>query len=202
MKPPRPAAVVFAGVSGSGKSSLAFGTIVVESAREWQNNYSLYIRNKMPHYERPKVEAISGLTPSIVVDQRSPGASSRSTVGTAVDVAPLLRLLFSRCGTPSAGGSMAYSFNHPLGMCPNCTGLGETLVLKEETIDLRRRFGRGDTFTIKAHNASRANKYVQRAVLNGKPLSSFFFPAKEVLKDGTLELWMGPEPNKQWGCER
>ena len=201
-KSPRPAAVVFAGVSGSGKSSLAFGTIAVESAREWQNNYSLYIRNKMPHYERPKVEAISGLTPSIVVDQRSPGASSRSTVGTAVDVAPLLRLLFSSCGTPSAGGSMAYSFNHPLGMCPNCTGLGETLVLKEETIDLRRRFGRGDTFTIKAHNASRANKYVQRAVLNGKPLCSFFFPAKEVLKGGTLELWMGPEPNKQWGCER
>ena len=53
-----------------------------------------------------------------------------------------------------------------------------------------------------AHNASRANKYVQRAVLNGKPLSSFFFPAKEVLKGGTLELWMGSEPNKQWGCGR
>ena len=75
-------------------------------------------------------------------------------------------------------------------------------LFEEATIDLGRRFGRGEKFTIKAHNASRANKYVQRAVLNGKPLSSFFFPAKEVLKGGTLELWMGPEPNKQWGCER
>ena len=136
---PKGKLVVFAGVSGSGKSSLAFGTIAVESARQWQNNYPLYLRNKMPHYERPKVEDIGGLTPSVVVDQRSPGASSRSTVGTAVDAAPLLRLLFSRCGTPSAGGSMAYSFNHPLGMCPECTGLGESLVLREETMFDRDR---------------------------------------------------------------
>ncbi len=62
---PKNRLIVFAGVSGSGKSSLAFGTIAVESARQWQNNYSLYIRNKMPHYERPKVESVSGLTPSI-----------------------------------------------------------------------------------------------------------------------------------------
>ena len=199
---PKGRLVVFAGVSGSGKSSLAFDTIAVESSRQWQASYPLYLRNKMPHYERPRADELRNLTPAIVVDQRPLGTSARSTVGTAVDVAPLMRLLFSRVGEPSAGGSMAYSFNHPLGMCPNCTGLGETLVLKEETIDLRRRFGRGDTFTIKAHNASRANKYVQRAVLNGKPLSSFFFPAKEVLKGGTLELWMGPEPNKKWGCGR
>ena len=70
---------------------------------------------------------------------------------------------------------------------------------KEAVIDLGGRYGRGDKFTIIAHDASRANKYVQRAVLNGKPLSSFSFPAKEVLKGGTLELWMGAEPNKNWG---
>ena len=131
---PKGKLVVFAGVSGSGKSSLAFDTLAVESAREWQSSYPLFLRNKMPHYERPQVESIENLTPSIVVDQRAQGSSARSTVGTAVDIAPLLRLLFSRIGSPSAGGSMAYSFNHPLGMCPVCTGLGEQLVLNEETM--------------------------------------------------------------------
>ena len=131
---PKGKLVVFAGVSGSGKSSLAFDTIAVESSREWQASYPLYLRNKMPHYERPKVEAIHNLTPAIVIDQRTFGTSSRSTVGTAVDAAPLLRLLFSRIGSPSAGGSMAYSFNHPLGMCPECTGIGEQLELVEDSL--------------------------------------------------------------------
>ena len=70
---------------------------------------------------------------------------------------------------------------------------------EKAVIDLGRRFGRGDTFTIVAHGASRRNKYVQRAVLNGHPLGTFSFPAKEVLKGGTLELWMGAEPNRNWG---
>ena len=131
---PKGKLVVLAGVSGSGKSSLAFGTVAVESAREWQQSYPMFLRNKMPHYERPRVGEIRGLTPAIIVDQRAVGGSSRSTVGTAVDVAPLLRLLFSRIGRPSAGGSMAYSMNHPLGMCPECTGLGEQLNLKEDTL--------------------------------------------------------------------
>ena len=131
---PKGKLVVFAGVSGSGKSSLVFDTIAAESAREWQSSYPLYLRNKMPSYERPKVEAIHNLTPSIVVDQKTFGASSRSSVGTAIDVAPLVRLLFSRIGEPSAGGSMAYSFNHPAGMCPECTGLGEQMRLNEDRI--------------------------------------------------------------------
>lgn len=133
---PKGQLVVFAGVSGSGKSSLAFDTVAVESEREWQQSYPLFLRNKMPHYDRPKVDEIRNLTPAIVVDQRPIGSSSRSTVGTAVDVAPLLRLLFSRVGEPSAGGSMAYSFNHPAGMCPECTGLGEqTELIKESMFD-------------------------------------------------------------------
>ncbi len=69
-------------------------------------------------------------------------------------------------------------------------------------IDLGRRFGRGETFTIIAHGASRRNKYVQCAVLNGKTLDTFTFPAKEVLKGGSLELWMGAEPNRQWGVAK
>ena len=133
---PKGKLVVFAGVSGSGKSSLAFDTVAVESEREWQQSYPLFLRNKMPHYDRPKVDEIRNLTPAIVVDQHAIGSSSRSTVGTSVDVAPLLRLLFSRVGQPSAGGSMAYSFNHPAGMCPDCTGLGEqTELIKESMFD-------------------------------------------------------------------
>ncbi|MBQ7145006.1 MAG: ATP-binding cassette domain-containing protein [Oscillospiraceae bacterium] len=131
---PKGKLVVFAGVSGSGKSSLAFDTVAVESEREWQQSYPLFLRNKMPHYDRPKVHEIRNLTPAIVVDQHAIGATSRSTVGTAVDVAPVLRLLFSRVGQPSAGGSMAYSFNNPAGMCPDCTGIGERLELIEESM--------------------------------------------------------------------
>ena len=131
---PKGKLVVFAGVSGSGKSSLAFDTVAVESEREWQQSYPLFLRNKMPHYDRPKVDEIRNLTPAIVVDQHALAATSRSMVGTAVDAAPLLRLLFSRLGEPSAGGSMAYSFNHPAGMCPDCTGIGERLELIEESM--------------------------------------------------------------------
>ena len=141
---PKGKLVVFAGVSGSGKSSLAFDTVAVESEREWQQSYPLFLRNKMPHYDRPKVDEIRNLTPAIVVDQHAIGANSRSTVGTAVDVAPLMRLLFSRVGEPSAGGSMAYSFNHPAGMCPDCTGIGEQLELVEESIfDLDKSINEG-----------------------------------------------------------
>ena len=79
-----------------------------------------------------------------MVDQRAMGASTRSTVGTAIDAAPLVRLLFSRIGQPSAGGSMAYSFNHPLGMCPDCTGIGEQLVLVEDRMfDMSKTLAEG-----------------------------------------------------------
>ena len=102
----------------------------------------MFLRSRLPRYERPAVDRIENLTPCVVVDQKSIGANSRSTVGTAVDVAPLVRLLFSRVGTPSAGGSMAYSFNHPNGMCPACTGLGEQVTLNEEKLST---MGRSDS---------------------------------------------------------
>ena len=189
---PKGKLVVFAGVSGSGKSSLAFGTIAVEAARQWQNNYSLYIRNKLPHYERPKIESISGLTPAIVVDQRSLGTSSRSTVGTAVDIAPLMRLLFSRCGKPSAGGSMAYSFNHPLGMCPNCTGIGESLVLKEETMfDLNKSLNEGAILFSQFSSGWQTHLYQNNPLLNpNKKLCDFTDEEWRILRHGS------PEPVK------
>ena len=116
---PKEKLVVLAGVSGSGKSSLAFDTIAAESSRQWQASYPAYLRNRMPRYERPEVDSIQNLTPVVIVDQKPIGGNSRSTVGTATDIAPLIRLLFSRVGVPSAGGATAYSFNHPLGMCPD-----------------------------------------------------------------------------------
>lgn len=131
---PKEKLVIFTGVSGSGKSSLAFDTIAAESNRQWQASYPMFLRQRLPRYEKPKADAMYNLTPAIVVDQKALGANVRSTVGTAVDVAPLIRLLFSRVGQPSAGGSMAYSLNHPHGMCPECTGLGEKVMLDESKL--------------------------------------------------------------------
>lgn len=131
---PKEKLVIFAGVSGSGKSSLAFDTIAAESNRQWQASYPMFLRQRLPRYEKPKADEMYNLTPAIVVDQKALGANVRSTVGTAVDVAPLIRLLFSRVGQPSAGGSMAYSLNHPHGMCPECTGLGEKVMLDESKL--------------------------------------------------------------------
>lgn len=134
VKIPKEKLVILAGVSGSGKSSLAFDTIAAESSRQWQATYPMFLRNRLPRYEKPAADSIRNLTPSVVVDQKAIGSNARSTVATAVDVAPLIRLLFSRVGQPSAGGSMAYSFNHPYGMCPVCTGLGEKVTLDEDKL--------------------------------------------------------------------
>lgn len=186
---PKGQLVVFAGVSGSGKSSLVFETIAAESSREWQSSYPLFLRNKMPHYDRPKVGAIENLTPSIVVDQKQLGNSARSTVGTAIDAAPLIRLLFSRVGKPSAGGSMAYSFNHPLGMCSDCTGLGERLELIEDRI-----FDESLTLTEGALQFSQfsagwqTHLYQNNPLLNpNKKLADFTDEEWEILKYGSKE---------------
>lgn len=186
---PKEQLVVLAGVSGSGKSSLAFDTIAVESSRQWQASYPLYLRNRMPRYDRPAMDYIRNLTPTIVVDQKAIGANTRSTVGTVTDVAPLIRLLFSRVGQPSAGGATAYSFNHPLGMCPDCTGLGERAVLAEELLfdmDLSIREG-GIRFTPFAGGSWQGWLYREC------PL----FDSSKPLKDFTQQEWhdlcYGPE---------
>lgn len=183
---PKNKLVVFAGVSGSGKSSLAFDTIAVESNREWQSSYPLFLRNKMPHYERPHVEKIENLTPSVVVDQKPLGQSARSTVATAVDVAPLIRLLFSRIGVPSAGGSMAYSPNHPLGMCPECTGLGKQLVLDENSMfDVEKTLSEGAILFSQFSSGWQAHLWQNNPLLNAnKPLKDFSEEEWAILKTG------------------
>jgi excinuclease UvrABC ATPase subunit len=121
---PKHQLTVFTGVSGSGKSSLAFDTIAAEAERLTTGTYPAFVRNRLPQHPLADVDWIDGLVFTTIVDQRRFTGNARSTVGTASDIAPLLRLLFSRIGSPTAGFSPAYSFNDPSGMCPRCEGLG------------------------------------------------------------------------------
>ncbi|MDU0294786.1 excinuclease ABC subunit UvrA, partial [Saccharothrix longispora] len=116
---------MFTGVSGSGKSSLAFGTIAAESQRLIKESYPAFIQSLLPRYGQPDVDSLDNLTAAIVVDQQPMGGNARSTVGTATDAHTLLRLIYSRVGKPAAGGPKAFSFNDPQGMCPGCEGLGQ-----------------------------------------------------------------------------
>ncbi|MEI3867874.1 excinuclease ABC subunit UvrA [Microbacterium sp. CCNWLW134] len=122
---PKRRLTVFTGVSGSGKSSLVFGTIANESQRLINETYPTFVQQFMEQLSRPEVDALENVSASIVVDQERMGANSRSTVGTATDAQAMLRILFSRLGQPSAGASFHYSFNLPQGWCPRCEGLGE-----------------------------------------------------------------------------
>lgn len=150
---PKRRLTVFTGVSGSGKSSLVFGTIANESQRLINETYPTFVQQFMGQLSRPEVDALENISPAIIVDQERMGANARSTVGTATDVHAMLRLLFSRLGQPHVGSPQAFSFNVPSvsgsgaitiavggekgkkerrsfeitgGMCPRCEGLGET----------------------------------------------------------------------------
>ncbi|AVQ44510.1 ATP-binding cassette domain-containing protein [Clostridium botulinum] len=122
---PKKKITVFTGVSGSGKSSLVFDTIAAESQRQLNETYSSFIRHRLPHYGQPDVDSITNLSVAIIINQKRIGGNSRSTVGTITDIAPLLRLLFSRIGKPFVGYSDSLSFNNPTGMCMHCDGLGK-----------------------------------------------------------------------------
>jgi excinuclease UvrABC ATPase subunit len=147
---PKRRLTVFTGVSGSGKSSLVFGTIAAESQRLINETYSAFVQGFMPALARPDVDVLEGLTTAIVVDQERMGANARSTVGTVTDAHAMLRVLWSRLGTPRIGPPAAFSFNVPTrkasgsmtadkgkgervvvrdlvylgGMCPKCEGMG------------------------------------------------------------------------------
>jgi len=147
---PKRRLTVFTGVSGSGKSSLVFGTIAAESQRMINETYSAFVQGFMPTLARPEVDVLEGLTTAIIVDQERMGADPRSTVGTATDANAMLRILFSRLGQPHIGSPQAFSFNVASisgagavaferggktvkerrsfsitgGMCPRCEGRG------------------------------------------------------------------------------
>ncbi len=155
---PKRRLTVFTGVSGSGKSSLVFGTIAAESQRMINETYPAFVQGFMGSMARPDVDVLEGLTTAIIVDQERMGANVRSTVGTATDANAMLRILFSRLASPAIGGPNAYSFNVPSvsgsgaisvgsgkaerrafervgGMCPRCEGMGTV-----SDIDLTRLF--------------------------------------------------------------
>lgn len=118
---------IFTGVSGSGKSSIVFDTIATEAQRLLNENFSMFVRNFLPRYTQPSADAIENLNMAIVVDQKRLGGGSHSTLGTVTDIAPVLRLMFSRIGQPHIGYANAFSFNDAQGMCPDCNGLGRRL---------------------------------------------------------------------------
>lgn len=147
---PKRRLTAFTGVSGSGKSSLVFGTIAAESQRLINETYSAFLQGFMPNTARPEVDVLDGITTAIIVDQERMGSDPRSTVGTATDVNAMLRILFSRIAEPHIGGPQAYSFNVASqsgsgsrkiqkanaiatkasfevigGMCPRCDGRGK-----------------------------------------------------------------------------
>ncbi len=124
---PKRKITIFTGVSGSGKSSIVFDTIATEGQRLLNENFSMFVRNFLPRYTQPEADSIANLSMPVVVDQKRLGGGSHSTVGTITDIAPVLRLLFSRLGEPFVGYSNAFSFNDPQGMCPECNGLGRKL---------------------------------------------------------------------------
>nr|BFF26543.1 excinuclease ABC subunit UvrA [Glycomyces mayteni] len=126
---PRGTLTVFAGVSGSGKSSLVFDTIAAEAGHQVNETYPPFLRNRLPKWTRPEADELAGLSPVVVIDQRRLGGNARSTVGTVTDAWTYLRLLYSRIGTPHLGESNRFSFNDPAGMCPACSGLGEAVEL-------------------------------------------------------------------------
>src|ERR1700688_593960 len=147
---PKRRLTVFTGVSGSGKTSLVFGTIAAEAQRLINETYSAFVQGFMPTLARPEVDVLDGLTTAIIVDQQRMGTDPRSTVGTATDANAMLRILFSRLGKPHIGSPQAYSFNVASisgaravaferggksvkerrsfsitgGMCPRCEGRG------------------------------------------------------------------------------
>ncbi len=124
---PKRKITLFTGVSGSGKSSLVFDTIAMEAQRLLSENFSAFIRGFMPRYPQPAADSLANLNMAVVIDQKRLGGGSHSTVGTTTDIYSILRLLFSRAGTPSIGGANMFSFNDPAGMCPECNGLGRQM---------------------------------------------------------------------------
>ncbi len=173
---PKRRLTVFTGVSGSGKSSLVFGTIAAESQRLINETYSAFLQGLMTSPGRPDVDVMEGLTTAIIVDQERMGANSRSTVGTATDANAMLRIVFSRLGEPHIGSPQAFSFNIASatgagalkvgdkkaerreftitgGMCPRCEGMGSvTDIDLNELYDDSKALNEG-AFTIPGYSA-------------------------------------------------
>ena len=203
---PKRRLTVFTGVSGSGKSSLVFGTIAAESQRLINETYSAFVQGFMPTLARPAVDVLEGLTTAIIVDQQRIGADTRSTVGTATDANAMLRILFSRLGRPQIGPPNAFSFNVPSvrasgaitvqrgagrtvsrsftrtgGMCPRCEGRGAVSDIDlTELFDASKSLTEG-AITIPGYKAGGWNYRLYSA-------SGFFDPNKPIRDYTKTEL--------------
>nr|WP_313409380.1 excinuclease ABC subunit UvrA [Aeromicrobium sp.] len=214
---PKRRLTVFTGVSGSGKSSLVFGTIAAESQRLINETYSAFLQNFMPTSARPDVDVLDGLTTAILVDQERMGADPRSTVGTATDANAMLRILFSRLGEPHVGSPQAFSFNVASisgagavafetggrtvkerrefsitgGMCPRCEGRGAVSDFDLSALyDETKSLAEG-ALTIPGYSME---GWYGRIYRNGD-----FFPGDKPIKDFTkkqLDALLYQEPTK------
>jgi len=126
---PKRKITVFTGVSGSGKSSLVFGTIAAESQRLINETYPAFLQQFMPHYGQPDADSLDNISAAIIVDQQRLGGNSRSTVATVTDAAQMLRVIFSRAAEPHLPSPGLYSYNDPRGMCPDCEGIGQVAAM-------------------------------------------------------------------------
>ncbi|MBX9245224.1 excinuclease ABC subunit UvrA [Actinotalea ferrariae] len=215
---PKRRLTVFTGVSGSGKSSLVFGTIAAESRRLINETYSAFLQGFMPSLARPEVDRLEGLTTAIIVDQERMGANPRSTVGTATDANAMLRILYSRLGDPHIGSPNAYSFNMPSvsasgaitvdrgegktraekvtfnrlgGMCPRCEGMGSVNDFDlSELYDETKSLNEG-AIRVPGYSIDGWTGRIYRA-------SGFFDPDKPIGKYGKRELHdlLHKEPTK------
>src|ERR1700689_4069432 len=135
---PRDALVVFTGVSGSGKSSLAFGTLYAEAQRRYLDSVAPYARRLFQQMSTPEVDAIDGLPPAVALQQQRGTPTTRSSVGSVTTLSNLLRMLYSRAGDYSRGQPLLYaesfSPNTPEGACPNCHGIGRVYEVTEKSM--------------------------------------------------------------------
>jgi excinuclease UvrABC ATPase subunit len=207
---------VFTGVSGSGKSSLVFGTIAAESQRLINETYSAFVQGFMPTLARPDIDSLEGLTTAIVLDQERMGANVRSTVGTATDANAMLRVVFSRIGEPHIGGPQAFAFNVPSvtgggaikvdrgtgvtesrtfsvagGMCPRCEGMGTASAIDLTQLYDETRSLNGGAITVPGFTADGWSTRMYSE-------SGFFDPDKPIREYTEPELhdFLHKEPTK------
>ncbi|MFE4369510.1 ATP-binding cassette domain-containing protein [Streptomyces sp. NPDC056835] len=184
---PKGKITVFTGVSGSGKSSIVFDTVAVESQRQLNETFSSFIRSFLPKYERPQVDGIDDLSVAVVVDQKPIGGNVRSTVGTMTDIYSVIRVLFSRHGVPSAGTATAYSFNDPSGMCAVCDGVGRVVALDiDRAIDWSKSLDEGALLLPGLSvNSWEWNLYAESGRFDrAKPLGEYTDEERELLLHG------------------
>lgn len=196
---PKKQITVFAGVSGSGKSALVFDTIAAESQRQMNEGYSSFVRNRLPHYGQPEVDAIEHLPAAIVMNQKRIGGNARSTVGTVTDIYALLRLLFSRFGSPFVGYSDVFSFNNPQGMCPDCEGLGKAKTVNvDRLIDREKSLNEGAIlFPTFMPGDFRWKRYVCTGLFdNDKKLKDYTDDEMDMLLYQTG--FKPPHPTREW----